>query len=80
MNLVLTFYRRTLADANKRAEAGGKVIEGLEGYKSEYLTIFSRAVLRLIQSGDPTWETMVPGAVAEMIKKGRLYVYVSPSE
>ena len=54
-------------------------IEGLEGYNPEYLTIFSRAVLKLIQSGDPAWETMVPPAVAEMIKKGRLYGYQGPS-
>ncbi len=50
-------------------------IEGLEGYKPENLAIFSRAVLKLIQSGDSSWETMVPPAVAEMIKKGRLYGY-----
>ena len=50
-------------------------IEGLEGYKTEYLHIFSRAVLKLIQTGDPKWEEMVPPAVAEMIKKGRLYGY-----
>jgi hypothetical protein len=50
-------------------------IVGLEGYKREYLTLFSRAVLKLIQSGDPAWEDMVPPQVAEMIKKGRLYGY-----
>ncbi len=55
-------------------------IEGLEGYKPEYLTIFSRAVLKLIQSGDPAWETMVPAAVADMIKKGRLYGYQGAAE
>lgn len=47
----------------------------LEGYKREYLSLFSRAVLKLIQTGDPAWEQMVPEAVAEMIKKGRLYGY-----
>ena len=54
-------------------------IEPLEGYKPENLAIFSRAVLKLIQSGDPSWETMVPPAVAEMIKKGRLYGYRGPA-
>ncbi len=53
-------------------------IEPLEGYKPENLSIFSRAVLKLIQSGDAAWETMVPPAVAEMIKKGRLYGYQTP--
>ena len=55
-------------------------IEGLEGYKPEYLAIFSRAVLKLIQSGDPAWETMVPTPVVEMIKNGRLYGYKAPLE
>ncbi len=54
-------------------------IEGLEGYNPEYLAIFSRAVLKLVQSGDPAWETMVPPAVAEMIKKGGLYGYQRPA-
>ena len=53
-------------------------IESLDGYKTEYLPIFSRTVLKLIQSGDPTWETMVPEQVAEMIKSGRLYGYRPP--
>ena len=56
-----------------------RFIEGLEGYKPEYLHIFSRAVLKLIQSGDAKWEEMVPPAVAEMIKKGRLYGYRPPA-
>jgi hypothetical protein len=50
-------------------------IVALEGYKKEYLTLFSRAVLKLIQTGDPAWEEMVPPLVAEMIKKGQLYGY-----
>jgi hypothetical protein len=55
-------------------------IEALDGYKKEYLSIFSRAVLKLIQSGDSSWETMVPPAVAEMIKNGRLYGYQASHE
>jgi hypothetical protein len=50
-------------------------IEPLEEYKKEYLQVFSRAVLKLIQTGDSHWEAMVPPAVAEMIKNGRLYGY-----
>ena len=53
-------------------------IEGLEGYNPAYLSIFSRAVLKLIQNGDPAWEAMVPVPVAEMIKNGRLYGYTGP--
>lgn len=53
-------------------------IESLQGYKEEYLPIFSRSVLKLIQSGDPAWEQMVPEPVAEMIKSGRLYNYRPP--
>ena len=53
-------------------------IEGLEGYNPAFLSIFSRAVLKLIQNGDPAWETMVPVPVAEMIKNGRLYGYMGP--
>ncbi len=54
-------------------------IEPLEGYNAEYLTIFSRDVLKRIRTGDAKWETMVPKEVAEMIKKGRLYGY-QPTE
>ena len=53
-------------------------IEGLEGYNPDNLSIFSRAVLKLIQSGDASWEKMVPPVVAEMIKNGRLYGYQAP--
>jgi hypothetical protein len=55
-------------------------IEELSGYNPEFLTIFSRDVLHRIRTGDATWETMVPGQVAEMIKKGRLYNYQPPAE
>lgn len=54
---------------------GNHYIESLEGYKTEYLPILSRTVLKLIQTGDPNWEQMVPEKVAEMIKTGRLYGY-----
>ena len=50
-------------------------IDGLEGYNPENLSIFSRAVLKMIQSGEAGWEKLVPPMVAEMIKKERLYGY-----
>jgi hypothetical protein len=35
-------------------------------------------VLKLIQSGDPAWEPMVPKQVADFIKGGKLYGYRPP--
>lgn len=44
------------------------VIEQLDNYNHSCLTVFSRDALARIQKGDPTWETMVPPEVAEVIK------------
>jgi hypothetical protein len=41
--------------------------EGLDRYREGVLQIFSRDGLRLIRNGDPTWEEMVPDAVAASI-------------
>jgi hypothetical protein len=41
----------------------------LDNYRPEYLPILSRDVLRRIAAGDPTWEAMVPAAVAALIAK-----------
>ncbi len=41
----------------------------LDNYKAEYLSIFSRDVLKRIADKDPAWEEMVPPEVAAMIKK-----------
>jgi hypothetical protein len=41
----------------------------LDNYKPEYLSIFSRDVLRRIAAGDDSWETMVPEEVAKLIKR-----------
>ncbi|MEA3209003.1 MAG: hypothetical protein QOE70_2060 [Chthoniobacter sp.] len=41
----------------------------LDNYKPEYLSVFSRDVLKRIASGDESWQKMVPTAVAEMIRK-----------
>ncbi|MGC8624411.1 MAG: TonB-dependent receptor [Phycisphaerae bacterium] len=48
-------------------------IEQLTGYNPEYLSFFSRDALKKIQAGDPSWESMVPAAVAEIIKKRNLF-------
>ncbi|MEP7055053.1 MAG: TonB-dependent receptor [Actinomycetota bacterium] len=39
----------------------------LDNYKSDYLPILSRDVLRRIPTGESEWESMVPPAVAELI-------------
>ncbi len=50
----------------------------LDNYRSEYLPILSRDVLRRIASGDATWEPMVPAAVAELIKRRCFFGYTRP--
>ena len=47
----------------------------LDNFKPEYLSIFSRDVLKRIAAGDETWETMVPPQVAELIKKRNFFGY-----
>jgi hypothetical protein len=41
----------------------------LDNYRSEFLSIFSRDVLRRIAEDDSSWETMVPDEVADLIKR-----------
>jgi hypothetical protein len=48
-------------------------IESLPDYDPACLSILSPTVLALIQKRDPSWETMVPPQVAEMIKDRRLF-------
>lgn len=50
-------------------------IDCIVGYDPAILDIFSRDVLQRINDGDPTWEQMVPGPVAEAIKKRGLFGY-----
>ncbi len=49
------------------------VIEGMDGYHAEYLTIKAPQVLGKIRAGDPTWEQAVSPAVAQIIKDRRLF-------
>jgi hypothetical protein len=51
----------------------------LDNYHHGYLRIFSRDVLRRIAASDETWEEMVPGDVADLIKKRGFFGYVKPS-
>ena len=47
----------------------------LDNYSAEYLSIFSRDVLHKISMGDSAWESMVPDAVAELIKQRSFFDY-----
>jgi hypothetical protein len=48
-------------------------VEPIRGYDESYLSIRTPDVLALIQRGDPSWEQMVPAAVAEIIKAENLF-------
>ncbi|MCM2369044.1 TonB-dependent receptor [Aporhodopirellula aestuarii] len=50
-------------------------INELDNYDPECLKVFSREVLRLIKVGDPTWESMVPSEVADIIKRKAYFGY-----
>lgn len=50
-------------------------IEQLSNFNPDYLSIFSRDVLKKIESGDATWETMVSPKVAEIIKRRHFFGY-----
>ena len=47
----------------------------LDNFKPEYLSIFSRDVLKRIAASDETWESMVPPQVVELIKKRGFFGY-----
>ena len=50
-------------------------IDQLDGFHEEYLSIFSREILKKIKVGDATWEAMVPLGVAEVIKRQSFFDY-----
>ena len=47
----------------------------LDNYNPEYLSIFSRDVLKRIASGDESWDEMVPPQVAEIIRHRGFFGY-----
>ena len=51
----------------------------LDNYRAEYLRIFSRDVLARIAARDPSWEDMVPPAVADAIRSRGFFGYVPPA-
>jgi len=50
-------------------------VEDIRGYNPACLSIYSGDVLNKIQSGDASWEKMVPAPVANVIKAKRLFGY-----
>ena len=48
---------------------------GLDNYKPEYLSIFSRDVMQRIVKRDESWERMVPPEVCELIKARGFFGY-----
>jgi hypothetical protein len=50
----------------------GKVVP-IRSYNESYLSIRTPDVLARIQREDPSWETMVPAAIVEIIKSKRLF-------
>ncbi|MEI6322635.1 MAG: TonB-dependent receptor [bacterium] len=52
-----------------------RFIVPMAGCKLEYLGIIATNVLADIQSGNPSWETMVPPKVAEIIKSRQFFGY-----
>ena len=50
-------------------------IEPIRHYEEAYLSIHTPEALLRIQTGDPSWEAMVPPVVAEIIKTKKLFGY-----
>ena len=52
-------------------------IESIDFYNKDYLHIFSRDVLDKIARQDPSWQEMVPGPVAALIRERSLFDYAA---
>lgn len=48
-------------------------LESINKHNVEYLPIFSRDVLARIQTYDPSWESMVPPPIVQIIKRDKLF-------
>ena len=55
-------------------------IQGIRDVSEQSLDIFSRDVLRMLQSGEPGWEARIPARVAQLIKERKLLGYREPGE
>ena len=60
--------------------AGRGSFVDLDNFKPEYLSIFSRDVLRRIAANDDSWECMVPDNVADLIKRRGFFGYTRHRE
>ena len=49
------------------------LVTSVAGFNPEVLHIYSRDVLKKIRNGDPSWENLVPVAVADGIKRRGLF-------
>ena len=56
-----------------------RFIQGIRNQSADLLSIRSRDVLARIQSGDASWEQLVPPVIAEIIKRDRLFGYREPA-
>jgi hypothetical protein len=54
-------------------------IEEITDYNPRYLRIFPADVLAKLESGDPSWEEMVPPEVAQIIKQRKFFGYHEPA-
>ena len=50
-------------------------IVDVEGFNPNVLHIFSKQVLHMLQNGEKDWESLVPVAVANLIKERCLFGY-----
>ncbi len=48
-------------------------VEDIKKYNRDYLSIYSGDVLKKIQTGDASWEKLVPGPIAQVIKAKKLF-------
>ena len=55
-------------------------VESLDFFNRDYLHIYSRDVMEKIRDGDESWESMVPPAVASLIKERNYFGYRAPVE
>jgi hypothetical protein len=55
-------------------------VEPIQGFDENLLAIQTPDVLRRLESGDPSWEEMVPRMVADIIKAKHLFGWSSDSQ
>jgi hypothetical protein len=48
-------------------------VEDIRNFNADYLPITTHGVIKKLQAGDATWESQVPGPVAEVIKAKKLF-------